>query len=141
VKILILNGPNLNMLGIREPSTYGTKTYADLISLLKVWANELKLDVEIHQSNHEGELIDLIQKAYFEKFDGIIINPGAFTHTSIALLDALTSVQIRTIEVHITDINAREEFRKSSYISEYCYKRIIGKGIEGYKIALEEIKK
>jgi 3-dehydroquinate dehydratase-2 len=141
VKILVINGPSLNMLGIREPEVYGTQTYDDLIFLVKSWANELKLEVEIYQSNHEGVLIDLIQKAYFEKFDGIIINPGAYAHTSIAILDALKSTNIKTIEVHISDVSAREDFRKKSYISEYCYKKVVGKGIEGYKIALEEIKK
>ena len=135
MKLLILNGPNLNMLGIREPEIYGNKTYQDLVNMIENYQNEII--VEIKQSNYEGELVTWIQEAYFQNFDGIIINPGAYTHTSIAILDALKSTGIRTIEVHISNIDKREEFRKLSYISSYAEKRIIGHGLEGYLEAID----
>ena len=135
MKLLILNGPNLNMLGIREPEIYGNKTYQDLVNVIENYQNEII--VEIKQSNYEGELVTWIQEAYFQNFDGIIINPGAYTHTSIAILDALKSTGIRTIEVHISNLDKREEFRKISYISSYAEKRIIGHGLEGYLEAID----
>ena len=116
MKILVLNGPNLNMLGIREPEVYGKETYKDLCNLITSYCNENRIDVEIYQSNHEGDLVDKIQQAYFDKVDGIVINPGAYTHTSIALLDALKAVSINTIEVHISSVNEREDFRKISFV-------------------------
>ena len=136
MKLLIVNGPNLNMLGLREPEIYGKTTYQDLVSLINDWANELKVEVEVFQSNHEGELLDKIQSVY-GKVDGIIINAGAYTHTSIALLDCVKSVNIKTVEVHISDIYKREEFRHISYVGMACVKSFIGLGIEGYKKAME----
>ena len=136
MKLLIVNGPNLNMLGLREPEIYGKTTYQDLVSLINDWANELKVEVEVFQSNHEGELLDKIQSVY-GKVDGIIINAGAYTHTSIALLDCVKSVNIKTVEVHISDIYKREEFRHISYVGTACVKSFIGLGIEGYKKAME----
>ena len=117
-KILVINGPNLNVLGIREPEIYGVKTYEDLCREIKEYANKINIEVDTFQSNHEGELIDIIQKAY-GRYYGIIINPGAYTHTSIAILDALKAVGIRTIEVHLTDIMNRDDYRKKSFVSEY----------------------
>ena len=137
MKILVINGPNLNMVGIREPEIYGRQTYADLVASVEGWAAELNLDVEVYQSNHEGELVTKIQQAYFEKVDGIVINAAAYTHTSVAILDALKAVQIPTVEVHLSDINARDEFRKHSYVSLYAEKMICGKGFDGYREALE----
>ena len=136
MKILIINGVNLNMLGIREPELYGKLNYKGLIKYCKQVAKEKKVKVRFFQSNYEGEIVTTIQKA-LNKFNAIIINPGAYTHTSIAILDALKSVNIPTCEVHLTDINSREEFRKFSYISLYTKKQIVGKGIEGYKQAIE----
>ena len=135
-KILVINGPNMNMLGIREPKTYGTSDFNALCSYIKEQAASLNLEVELFQSNHEGEIVDKIQDAY-KKFDGIIINPAAYTHTSIAILDALTAIAIPTIEVHLSDIFNREDFRKTSYVSMYAEETISGKGFEGYKYALE----
>lgn len=137
MKILVINGPNLNFVGIREPEIYGSKTYADLVSSIEEWANALGQSVEVFQSNHEGEIVTKIQQAYFDKVDGIVINAAAYTHTSVAILDALKAVQIPTVEVHLSDINARDEFRKHSYISLYAEKMICGKGFDGYKEALE----
>ena len=136
MKLLIVNGPNLNMLGLREPEIYGKTTYQDLVNLINDWANELSVEVEVFQSNHEGELLDKIQSVY-GKVDGIIINAGAYTHTSIALLDCVKSVNIKTVEVHISDIYKREEFRHISYVGMACIKSFIGLGIEGYKKAME----
>ena len=116
MKILVINGPNLNFLGIREPEIYGKSTYKDLCDLINKQAEIDNIDIEIYQSNHEGSIVDKIQQAYFDKVDGIVINPAGYTHTSVAILDALKSVNIPTIEVHISDINGREEFRKHSYI-------------------------
>lgn len=141
MKILVINGPNLNMLGIREPNLYGSNTYEDLCKLIKDYAVKKNIDVELFQSNSEGAIIDEIQKAYFTKCDGIIINAGGYTHTSIAILDALKSAQIRCVEVHITDIAKREEYRKFSYISEYAEKSIIGHGFNGYLEAIDYLLK
>ncbi len=140
MKIMIINGPNINMLGIRETNLYGITFYRDLEKKIKIWAKENNLKVEIHQSNYEGKIIDLIQKAYFKKFNGIILNAGGYTHTSISILDALKSTNIPCIEVHLTDIEKREEYRKRSYISEYAFKVIKGLGIEGYHQALVSFK-
>ena len=133
----IINGPNLNMLGIREPEHYGKESYDELVKMLEAKANELNSDIVVYQSNHEGNLVDKIQEAYFKKAAGIIINPAAYTHTSIALLDALKSVCIPTVEVHISKVEEREDFRQISYVSLYAEKRIIGHGISGYLEALE----
>ena len=140
MKIMIINGPNINMLGIRETNLYGITFYHDLEKKIKIWAKENNLKVEIHQSNYEGKIIDLIQKAYFKKFNGIILNAGGYTHTSISILDALKSTKIPCIEVHLTDIEKREEYRKRSYISKYAFKVIKGLGIEGYHQALVSFK-
>ena len=131
MKILVINGPNLNMLGIREKHLYGDKTYKALIELIKKHAKVKGVKVKCFQSNYEGALVTEIQKSY-KKFDGIVINPGAYTHTSVAILDALKSVNIPTVEVHITEVNEREEFRKISFVKEYAVKTITGKGFDGY---------
>ena len=135
MKILVINGPNLNMLGIREPDIYGAVTYAELCRRIRQQAAAEDIEVEIYQSNHEGDLVDKIQEAY-GKADGIVINPGAYTHTSIALLDVVKAVAIPTVEVHISDVAAREDFRQISYIRAACVKTISGHGIEGYLEAL-----
>lgn len=140
MKIMIINGVNLNMLGIREPDIYGKTTYQDLVSYLSNEAQKLDIEVKIVQSNHEGVLVDYIQSCYFEKYDGIIINPGAYTHTSIALLDALKAVNIPALEVHISDVSKREEFRQISYIAQAVIARVIGKGIQGYVEAMKILK-
>ena len=137
MKILVLNGPNLNMLGIREPDIYGASTYDDLISMITAHCEEKGIEVKCLQSNHEGDLVDYIQQAYFDKFDGIVINPGAYTHASVALLDALKAVQIPAVEVHISKVNEREAFRQISYVSYYCSKTITGKGFDGYIEAID----
>ena len=131
MKILVINGPNINMLGIREPEIYGSKTYADLVELIKKEADSLGVEVKFFQSNHEGEIVDEIQQAY-GKFDGIVINPAAYTHTSVALLDAVKAVGIPTVEVHISDPDTRDEFRKISYIRQACVATVKGKGFDGY---------
>ncbi len=136
MKLFIINGPNLNMLGIREPSHYGTETYSTLCERIQKHAATLGIEVALFQSNHEGALVDKIQEAYFEKADGIVINPGAYTHTSIALLDALKAVSIPTVEVHVSDVNAREDFRKQSYVRSACIATICGHGINGYTEAM-----
>jgi len=136
VKILVINGPNLNMLGIREPEIYGRQTYAELAADVERWAGELGVDAEVWQSNHEGEIVTKIQQAYFEKVDGIVINAAAYTHTSVAILDALKAVQIPTVEVHLSDISSRDEFRKHSFVSLYAEKMICGRGFDGYREAL-----
>ncbi|MGM9637007.1 MAG: type II 3-dehydroquinate dehydratase [Eubacteriales bacterium] len=135
MKILIINGPNLNFLGVREPAIYGNRSYAALLESLKSWAEELGLEIEVFQSNHEGAIVDKIQDAY-GKFDGIVINPAAYTHTSVAILDALKTVSIPTVEVHLSDINTREAFRQFSYVSLVAKKTICGKGFDGYREAL-----
>ena len=136
MKLLVLNGPNLNMLGAREPEIYGKKDYKALVSYIKENAKTLGISVKVKQSNYEGELVTLIQKAR-NCYDGIIINAGAYTHTSIAILDALKASELLTVEVHLSDINGREEFRKHSYVSLYAEKVIMGQGFLGYKNALE----
>ncbi len=133
--ILVINGPNLNLLGLREPAIYGSRNYAALLEFIKESADELGLNVEFFQSNHEGAIVDAIQAAY-GKFDGIVINPAAYTHTSVAILDALKSVAIPTVEVHLSDINSREDFRKFSYVSLVAEKTICGMGFDGYREAL-----
>lgn len=139
MKILVLNGPNINMLGIREPGVYGKNTYQDLLQLLERTAQEESLELEHFQSNHEGDLVDRIQQAY-GCFDGIVINPAAYTHTSIAILDALKAVAIPAVEVHISDVDNRESFRQLSYPGMYCEKTIKGQGIDGYRQALLYLK-
>ena len=136
MNILVINGPNLNMLGIREPEIYGKATYADLCRLIEEHAAQLGIDVTLYQSNHEGDLVDAIQQAY-GKADGIVINPGAYTHTSIAILDALTAVALPAVEVHISDPDTRDEFRKISYVRAACAKTIKGHGFNGYLEAMD----
>lgn len=140
MKILVINGPNINMLGIREKNIYGTETYEQLIMRCQNCGKELNVEVECYQSNHEGDLVDKIQQAY-GKVDGIVMNPGAYTHTSIALLDALKAVSIPTIEVHISKVEERESFRQISYIRQACVKTITGRGIQGYVDAIHELVK
>ena len=140
MKIYVINGPNLNMLGIREPDKYGSDSYATLMDMLKKKSEERGFELVTYQSNHEGSLVDTIQKAYFDKADGIVINPGAYTHTSIALLDAVKSVGIPTVEVHISDPDEREEFRKVSYIRLACIATVKGKGFDGYIEAIDLLK-
>ncbi len=132
MKLYILNGPNLNMLGIREPDHYGSENYESLCKKIKTHAASLGIEAVLYQSNHEGDLVDKIQEAYFEKADGIVINPGAYTHTSIALLDAVKSVSLPTVEVHISKVEEREDFRQVSYIRTAAVKTITGRGTEGY---------
>ena len=134
-RILVINGPNLNMLGIREPGIYGRNSFADLLTLLEETAKELNLEIEQFQSNHEGALVDKIQWAY-GKVDGIVINPAAYTHTSIAILDALKAVSLPAVDVHISDVDAREPFRQVSYAGLACCKTIKGYGLEGYREAI-----
>lgn len=136
MKLLVVNGPNINMLGVREPEVYGDGTYIDLCNLVDNYCREKNIEVEFFQSNHEGEIVDIIQNAY-GNFDGIIINPAAYTHTSIAILDALKAVGIPTVEVHISDVSKREDFRQVSYIRQYCKKSIIGFGFKGYLMAVD----
>ena len=136
MKILVINGPNLNMLGIREPDIYGRGTSADLCRQITEWARELGLEVELFQSNHEGAIVDRIQEAY-GVCDGILINPAAYTHTSVAILDALKAVSIPTVEVHISDVNEREEFRRHSFVSMIAQKTIAGYGFDGYRMGLQ----
>lgn len=138
MKILVINGPNLNMLGVREPDIYGKKTYDDLLLYIKEEADRLGVAVEFYQSNHEGDIVDKIQSAYGNT-DGIVINPAAYTHTSIAIPDALKAVGIPTVEVHISDISSREAFRRISYVSPVALKTIAGKGFEGYILAMNEL--
>ena len=138
MKLLVLNGPNINMLGIREPGVYGSQSYGELLRLLEVWASELGVEMEHYQSNHEGALVDKIQAAY-GNFDGIVINPAAYTHTSVAILDAVKAVSVPTVEVHISDVSKREDFRQVSYIRQACVKTIAGHGFDGYLEAMEEL--
>ena len=141
MKIYVLNGPNLNMLGIREPDKYGTKSYADLVKLLSDYGKDNNIEIVTYQSNHEGDLVDKIQEAYFEGADGLVINPGAYTHTSIALLDAIKATNIRTVEVHISNVAEREDFRQISYVRLAAEKTVMGKGILGYIEALDYLTK
>ena len=136
MKILVLNGPNINMLGIREPKIYGKQTFSDLLNLLVETGRILGVEIEQYQSNHEGDLVDKIQQAYGQ-IDGIVINPAAYTHTSVAILDALKSVGIPAVEVHISDVDSREAFRQISYAGLACEKTIKGQGIDGYRQAVE----
>ncbi len=131
MRILIINGPNINMLGIREPDIYGKNTYADLCKMIEAHAAEKNVEVKLFQSNHEGSIVDEIQAAY-GNFDGIVINPAAYTHTSVAILDALKSVAIPAVEIHISDVSSREAFRQISYAGMACEKSFIGLGFEGY---------
>jgi len=135
MKLLVINGPNINMLGIREPGVYGSQRYTELLRLLEVWAKELDVEMEHYQSNHEGCIVDKIQEAY-GKFDGIVINPAAYTHTSVAILDALKAVAIPAVEVHISDVKAREAFRQISYPGMACIHTIMGQGLDGYRQAM-----
>lgn len=137
MKLLVMNGPNLNFLGIREPDKYGTQTYEGLLNLIRAHCDEIGVEVSFYQSNHEGDLVDAFQKAYHDKIDAIVINPGAYTHTSIALLDAARSVQIPLAEVHITDIATREPFRRVSYIGQAAKYSVVGHGINGYLEAVD----
>ena len=139
MKILVINGPNINMLGIREPAVYGNQTFSDLLAMLDQWGKEYGVEISQYQSNHEGCIVDKIQEAY-QVFDGIVINPAAYTHTSIAILDALKSVQLPTVEVHISDPLEREEFRHISYAGLACVKTIKGQGLDGYRQAIEYLK-
>lgn len=136
MKILVINGPNINMLGIREPEHYGKETYADLVAKIENHCASKNIDVKVYQSNHEGDLVDTIQQAYGNA-DGIVINPGAYTHTSIALLDALKSVSIPAVEVHISKVEEREDFRQISYVRFACVKTITGHGTDGYLEAID----
>lgn len=137
MKILVINGPNLNFLGIREKGIYGTMDYAGLVKMIEDKGKETGNDISVFQSNYEGAIIDRIQEAYFDGTEGIVINPGAFTHYSYAIRDALASVEIPKVEIHISDITKREEFRKISVIKEVCQKQIYGHGVEGYLEAIE----
>lgn len=137
MKLYIVNGPNLNMLGIREPSVYGVETYQTLVEKIERHAKEKGVEVEIFQSNHEGALVDKIQEAYFEKADGIVINPGGYTHTSVSILDAVKAVQIPTVEVHISKVEEREGFRQTSYIRLAAKRTVTGKGLDGYLEAMD----
>ena len=139
MKILVINGPNINMLGIREPAIYGKNTFADLLALIDNTAKEEDLQIEQFQSNHEGAIVDKIQES-FGKVDGIVINPAAYTHTSVAILDALKSVSIPAVEVHISDVDSREAFRQISYAGMYCEKTIKGQGLDGYRQAILYLK-
>ncbi len=138
MKILVLNGPNINMLGIREPNIYGRETYKDLQNL--ILENAQGVEIEFFQSNHEGDLVDKIQEAFFKGIDGIIFNPAAYTHTSIAILDALKATKIPCVEVHISKVEERDAFRQISYVREACIKTITGEGLYGYVMALEFLK-
>ena len=140
MKILVINGPNINMLGLREPDIYGRQTYADLESKIYSHCEKIGVECEIYQSNHEGDLVDKIQWS-FEKIHGIVINPGAYTHTSIALLDALKAVSIPTVEVHISKVEDREDFRQISYVRLDCKKTITGQGLDGYIQAIDFLHK
>ena len=140
MKVLVLNGPNINFLGIREPEIYGKTTYSQLVEKVSAYAGELGIEVSFFQSNHEGALVDAIQGAYYDKIDGIVFNPAAYTHTSIALLDALKAVGIPTVEVHLSKVEAREDFRQISYVGMYAQKTITGLGVDGYLRALDFLK-
>lgn len=137
MKLYIVNGPNLNLLGLREPDIYGRKTYEDLVNELTAYCEEKGVEPIFVQSNHEGELVSAIQNAYFDEADGIVLNPAAYTHTSIALLDALKAVALPTVEVHLSDVASREAFRQVSYVREACIATITGKGFDGYREAID----
>ena len=139
MNILVINGPNINMLGIREPGVYGKNTYAELLALIEKTGKDAGIEITHFQSNHEGAIVDTIQDAY-GKYDGIVINPAAYTHTSVAILDALKAVSIPTVEVHISDVDSREDFRQISYPGLYCEKTVKGQGIDGYRQAILYLK-
>ena len=139
MKFLVINGPNINMLGIREPDVYGSESYDALLSFIRSVCEEESVELELYQSNHEGEIVDTIQAAY-GKFDGIVINPAAYTHTSIAILDALKAVAIPTVEIHLSKIEERESFRQLSYVSYAAIKTVTGLGFEGYAVAIRYLK-
>lgn len=140
MKILVINGPNINMIGIREKEIYGEVSFKDIISMIEDYCAEKNIEVKCLQSNHEGDLVDYIQSAYFEKYDGIVINPGAYTHTSIAILDAAKAIlPIPVVEIHLSDIHSREEFRNVSYISKVAIKQVYGLGYKGYLTAIDEL--
>ena len=139
MKIYIINGPNLNMLGLREPAHYGKEDYASLSLRISKHCEDLGVDYEIFQSNHEGAIVDKIQEAYFNSVDGIVINPGAYTHTSIALRDALAAVSIPAVEIHISDVMKREDFRQISFVRDLCFKTISGHGTDGYLEAIDAV--
>lgn len=141
IKLYIINGPNLNMLGVREPEYYGRVTYAQLVEMIETYCKERQIEAVCRQSNHEGSLVDFIQEAYFERADGIVINPGAYTHTSIALQDAVKAVKLPTVEVHISKIEEREAFRQVSYIRSACIKTVTGHGVNGYLEAIDFLAK
>ena len=136
MKLIVINGPNINMLGIREPDVYGKETFTDLLQLLQQWSKEFGVEIDQYQSNHEGDLVDKIQAAY-NTYDGIVINPAAYTHTSIAILDALKAVALPAVEVHISDLDSREDFRQISYPGLACKTTIKGMGLAGYKEAIQ----
>ena len=140
MKVYIINGPNLNMLGIREPEHYGNTSYSGLVEMIKEYCDERGIEAVFCQSNHEGVLVDKIQEAYFEGADGIVINPGAYTHTSIALLDAVKSTRLPTVEVHISNLDEREAFRQISYIRAACIKTVSGRGTDGYLEAVDALR-
>ena len=139
MKILVLNGPNLNFLGIREPEIYGSATYESRVEKIQSYCKEKSVEVSVFQSNHEGSLVDAIQKAYYDKVDGIVINPAAYTHTSVAILDALKAVGIPTVEVHLSKVEEREAFRQISYVREVAISTITGKGFDGYIEAIDKL--
>lgn len=136
MKILVINGPNMNLLGLRQPEIYGSATYADLLAMLRAEAETLGIEISFFQSNHEGALVDAIQQAHFDRVDGIVLNPAAYTHTSVALLDALKAVGIPTVEVHVSDPDTREDFRHISYVRAACVATVKGHGLAGYLEAL-----
>lgn len=136
MKITVINGANINFIGIREPDIYGKKTYKDLILMIEEYCKNLGIEVEVYQSNHEGDLVDKIQDCY-KKSDGIVINPGAYTHTSVAIADALKAVSVPAVEVHISDVSKREDFRQISYIRSICVATVAGKGLDGYLEAID----
>ena len=141
MKFMVINGPNLNMVGIREPSVYGQKSYGELLEMIREEAARQNDEVTLLQSNHEGDLVDWIQRAYFDGYDGIVINPGGYTHTSVAIADAVKAVApLPVVEVHISDVEKREEFRKISYLRPYCLATFAGYGFEGYLMAMRYIR-
>ena len=137
MKILVINGPNLNLLGLREPTHYGTENYAQLVEKIHAHCEKKQIEVTCYQSNHEGALVDRIQEAYFEGMDGIVINPAAYTHTSVAILDALKTVSIPAVEIHISNVKEREAFRQISYAGMACFYTVMGEGINGYRTAIQ----
>ena len=139
MKLLVINGPNLNMLGIREPDIYGRTTYPQLVEKIMAWGREAGFETEVYQSNHEGDLVDKIQVAY-GNVDGIVINPAAYTHTSVAILDALKTVSLPAVEIHISNVREREDFRQISYAGMACFYTVMGEGIDGYRTAIQKLK-